>query len=179
MKYKNFAYLQKSTPQVTLRIHQHSIHLYLFIHTTISMYVGQSCLVRYPIPGYNLSDKMFEWHKATILSVKKDTVSVIWQEGEWVGRETYGLRKDTIIVTGIEIEIQRIKSDIQELKMNTNNILCFLQSLKDEVKDLKKPFVLEDMVNYGDIRNSLKSLELDSSIEFSDPNENRNARYFS
>lgn len=146
------------------------------------MYIGQSCLVRYPIPGYNLSDKMFEWHKATILSVKKDTVSVIWQEGEWVGRETYGLRKDTIIVTGIEIEIQHIKTDIQELKINTNNILCFMQSLKDEIKDLKKAFTLEDMVNYGDttnIRNSLKSLELDSSLEFSDPNRNPNQRYFS
>lgn len=146
------------------------------------MYIGQSCLVRYPVPGYNLSDKMFEWHKATILSVKKDTVSVIWQEGEWTGRETYGLRKDTIIVTGIEIEIQHIKTDIQELKINTTNILRFMQSLKDEIKDLKKAFSLEDMVNYGDttaIRNSLKSLELDSSLEFSDPNRNPNARYFS
>ncbi len=76
------------------------------------MYIGQNCLVRYPIPGYNLSDKMFEWHKATLLDIKKDTVSVIWQEGEWKGRETYGLSKDIIIVTGIETEVKDILKQI-------------------------------------------------------------------
>ena len=74
------------------------------------MYIGQDCLVQYPVPN---QENMFKWHKAIVKSIEGETITVIWEEGSFAGLETHSLPLDIVIARG---DIASVKQDVGEVK---------------------------------------------------------------
>lgn len=74
------------------------------------MYIGQDCLVRYPVPS---QENIYKWHKAIVKSIEGETITVIWEEGSFAGLETHSLPLDIVIARG---DIASVKQDVGEVK---------------------------------------------------------------
>ena len=88
------------------------------------MYIGQDCLVRYPVAS---QENMFKWHKAIVKSIEGETITVIWEEGSFAGLETHSLPLDIVIARG---DIAKVKQDVGEVKDLLFNIFKQQKVLK-------------------------------------------------
>lgn len=79
------------------------------------MYIGEECMVRYP------DGDRFIWWNAKIKSIQKNTVSVIWIEGEYRGTETPRVPHTELFLDETKSHMESMKKDIQEVKDRVNS----------------------------------------------------------
>ena len=74
------------------------------------MHIGQICKVRWQTQQ---GSDTFMWHNAMIKSIEGDTITVIWEKGQWEGCESDRIPLDWVIVQG---DITSVKRDIDDVK---------------------------------------------------------------
>ena len=81
------------------------------------MHIGQNCKVRWQTEQ---NSDVFIWHNAMIKSIEGDTITVIWEKGQWEGHESDRIPLDWVLVrddiTSVRNDIIYIKTRLESVK---------------------------------------------------------------
>ena len=74
------------------------------------MHIGQNCKVRWQTEQ---NSDVFIWHNAMIKSIEGDTITVIWEKGQWEGHESDRIPLDWVRVRD---DMTSLKNDVTFIK---------------------------------------------------------------
>tara|TARA_Y100000817_G_scaffold198933_1_gene155691 strand:+ start:255 stop:794 length:540 start_codon:yes stop_codon:yes gene_type:complete len=94
------------------------------------MHIGQNCKVRWQTEQ---ESDTFMWHNAMIKSIEGDTITVIWEKGQWEGCESDRIPLDWVIVRD---DITSVREDVAEVKERVS----ILSKEMKEVVEKREPF---------------------------------------
>ena len=81
------------------------------------MHIGQNCKVRWQTEQ---NSDVFIWHNAMIKSIEGDTITVIWEKGQWEGHESDRIPLDWVLVrddmTSLRNDVSYIKNRLETFK---------------------------------------------------------------
>tara|TARA_A100001015_G_C14813068_1_gene641577 strand:- start:74 stop:622 length:549 start_codon:yes stop_codon:yes gene_type:complete len=92
------------------------------------MHIGQNCKVRWQTEQ---NSDVFIWHNAMIKSIEGDTITVIWEKGQWEGHESDRIPLDWVLVRD---DITSVRNDIIYIKTRLESV----KSPEECMNELKK-----------------------------------------
>ena len=162
------------------------------------MHIGQNCKVRWETEQ---NSDVFIWHNAMIKSIEGDTITVIWEKGQWEGHESDRIPIHWVLVrddmTSLRQEVSEVKTHVLKLKDDKKDFIKLFFSKLDGIQmrldkmneHLQRAFTMgtfcDDEVNYdiSKLKSSLESLRSvhmysSGSVNMEDSG-GKNKKYFS